>query len=66
MRGAPVAQGAHPKVTRERLGHASIAITMDRYGHLLPALDEAVVTGLEATYHAAQKPPAPKVAVLKG
>ena len=35
-------------------------------GHLLPALDEAVVTGLEATYHAAQKPPAPKVAVLKG
>jgi hypothetical protein len=29
---------------------------MDRYGHLLPALDEAVVTGLEATYHAAQKP----------
>ena len=55
--GLLIAQGAHPKVIQERLGHASIAITMDRYGHLLPALDEAVVTGLEATYHAAQSAP---------
>jgi integrase len=35
--GLLIAQGAHPKVIQERLGHASIAITMDRYGHLLPA-----------------------------
>jgi hypothetical protein len=27
---------------------------MDRYAHLFPALDEAVVAGLEATKHAAQ------------
>jgi hypothetical protein len=59
-----IAQGVHPKVIQERLGHSSIAITIDRYGHLLPALDEAVVTGLEATYHAAQKPAAAKVASL--
>jgi integrase len=64
--GLLIAQGAHPKVIQERLGHASIAITMDRYGHLLPALDEAVVTGLEATYHAAQRPAKVKVAALKG
>jgi integrase len=51
-------RGAHPKVIQERLGHASIAITMDRYGHLLPARDEAVVPGLEATCHAAQAPKA--------
>ena len=29
-------QGQHPKVVSERLGHATIAITMDTYSHLLP------------------------------
>jgi integrase len=53
-------------VIQERLGHASIAITMDRYGHLLPALDEVVVTGLEATYHAAQSAPKANVAAISG
>ncbi len=31
-------QGVHPKVVSERLGHASISITMDIYSHLLPGL----------------------------
>lgn len=37
------------KVISERLGHASIAITMDLYAHLAPGLDEdaaAKVAGL--------------------
>ncbi len=29
-----IAQGVAPKLISEQLGHASIAITMDRYGHL--------------------------------
>ncbi|MCF3935265.1 site-specific integrase [Acuticoccus sp. M5D2P5] len=29
------------KMVQERLGHSSITMTMDRYGHLFPALDEA-------------------------
>jgi integrase len=28
----------HPKVVSERLGHASIAITLDTYSHLLPTM----------------------------
>ena len=28
--------GVHPKVVQERLGHSSIAITMDTYSHVLP------------------------------
>lgn len=28
--------GLHPKVIQERLGHATIAETMDTYGHLFP------------------------------
>lgn len=29
-----IAQGEHPKLISEQLGHASVKITMDRYGHL--------------------------------
>jgi integrase len=45
-----IAQGAHPKAIMERLGHSSIQVTLDRYGHLFPGLDEALSDGLEATY----------------
>jgi integrase len=31
-----IAQGAHPKAIQVHLGHSSIQVTMDRYGHLFP------------------------------
>jgi integrase len=31
--------GVHPKVVQERLGHSSIAITMDIYSHVLPSME---------------------------
>ena len=37
---SPLAAGVPPKVISERLGHATIAITMDTYSHVLPGLDE--------------------------
>jgi integrase len=33
-------QGVNPKIVSERLGHSSIAITMDTYSHVLPGLQE--------------------------
>jgi len=33
--------GVHPKVVSERLGHASVGITLDIYSHVLPGLQEA-------------------------
>ena len=36
-----IAQGEHVKVISERLGHSSISITMDRYGHLFPSLNRS-------------------------
>jgi integrase len=36
---AALAAGVPAKVISERLGHASIAITMDTYSHVLPGLD---------------------------
>lgn len=32
--------GIHPKIVQERLGHASIQITLDTYSHLIPSLDK--------------------------
>lgn len=32
--------GIHPKIVSERLGHASIGITLDTYSHVLPGLQE--------------------------
>lgn len=52
-----IAAGAHPKLVQQRLGHASITITMDRYGHLLPSLEEALSAQLDATYEAAEAAP---------
>ncbi len=31
-------QGTHPKIVSERLGHSTIAITLDTYSHVLPGL----------------------------
>ena len=37
-----IASGAHPKAIQHRMGHSSINVTLDRYGHLFPELDEAI------------------------
>lgn len=41
-----IAQGAHPRAIQERLGHSSVTVTMDIYGHLLPSLDDALTDRL--------------------
>jgi integrase len=33
-----LASGTHPKVVQERLGHANISMTMDRYSHVTPTM----------------------------
>ena len=39
--------GAHPKAIMERLGHSSITVTLNTYGHLFPELEETLVDGLQ-------------------
>ncbi len=34
-------QGAHPKIVQERLGHATISVTLDTYSHIAPGMQEA-------------------------
>jgi integrase len=38
MATAALQAGIHPKVVQERLGHSSIAITLDSYSHVAPTL----------------------------
>ena len=45
-----IAQGAHPRAIMERLGHSSVTVSLDRYGHLFPSLDEALTEGLQTTW----------------
>ena len=33
-----LASGVHPKVAQERLGHSSVAITLDLYRHVVPGM----------------------------
>jgi integrase len=40
-----LAEGVHPKIVMERLGHSSIGITLDTYSHALPTM-QAEAAGL--------------------
>jgi integrase len=53
-----IAQGAHPRAIKERLGHSTITVTMDTYGHLLPSIDDELSAGLDAAFRSAREAPA--------
>lgn len=45
-----IAQGAHPRAIMERMGHSTITVTLDTYGHLLPKIDAALDEALDGMY----------------
>jgi integrase len=51
-----LALGVHVKVVQERLGHASVTMTMDTYSHLLPGVQEAAIDAFEATLASVLQP----------
>ena len=40
--------GIHPKIVSERLGHATISITLDTCSHSVPALEEEAAAKVAA------------------
>lgn len=54
-----IAVGAHPKLISERLGHSSITITLDRYGHLFESVEVALADALDAAFVGAPATVAP-------
>lgn len=50
-----IAQGAHAKAIQRHLGHSSIQITFDTYGHLLPDEQDRVAAALDDVFAASVK-----------
>ena len=40
-------EGVHPKVVQERLGHATIAITLDTYSHVVEGMQREAANRLD-------------------
>ncbi|HEV2094641.1 MAG TPA: site-specific integrase [Rubrobacter sp.] len=40
-------EGVHPKLVQELLGHATVAITLDTYSHVLPSLGDRATRAME-------------------
>jgi integrase len=49
-----LAAGEHPKVVQERLGHSSIALTLDVYSHVIPAMQERATQLLDTLLEASK------------
>jgi integrase len=43
-----LAQGVHPKLVQETLGHSQISLTLDTYSHVIPAMREEVAKKMDA------------------
>lgn len=42
-------QAIHPKVVSERLGHATVGMTLDVYSHVLPSMQEEAARRIDRT-----------------
>ena len=45
-----IAERAHPRAIMERLGHSTITVTLDTYGHMFPKIDAALDEALDGVY----------------
>jgi integrase len=52
-----IAAGVYPKVIQARMGHATLAETMDTYGHLFPEADDAGRGALDDAFGRTDVPP---------
>jgi integrase len=50
--------GVHPKIVSERLGHASIGITLDTYTHVLPSMQQIAADAFDDLFPSQASPPA--------
>ncbi|GEO27497.1 site-specific integrase [Alicyclobacillus hesperidum subsp. aegles] len=50
-------KGVHAKIVQERLGHSSIQVTLDRYSHVVPGLQEQAATEIDAILRGSKNTP---------
>lgn len=63
-----IAEGAHPRAMMERLGHSSVTVTLNTYGHLFPGIDASLTEALDRLARGATStlPDASRVVPLRG
>jgi integrase len=47
------ANGVHPKVASERLGHSKVGITLDLYSHVMPGMQDDAAARVDDALRAA-------------
>jgi integrase len=52
-----LAAKVHPKIVQERLGHSTIAITMDIYSHVMPNMQGEAAAAVDAAFRGELKKP---------
>jgi integrase len=57
-----IAQGVHPRVVMEILGHSQISVTMNTYGHVVPADQHAAIAGVAGLFTSTQGDGSPEQA----
>jgi site-specific recombinase XerD len=45
-----LSSGVHPKIASERLGHATVGLTLDTYSHVIPGMQEDAVARIDAAF----------------
>jgi integrase len=50
-----LANKVYPKIVQERLGHATISMTMDLYSHVMPGMQDEAAASIDATLRLAMK-----------
>ena len=61
-----IAAGGDVKVLQRMLGHASAALTLDRYGHLMPGQERSVADRLDEMARRATPAPSAPVTSIRG
>ena len=46
-------EGVHPKIAQERLGHATIAVTLDLYSHVMPGMQKDAAARVDRSLRSA-------------
>jgi integrase len=60
-----IANGRHMEEVKDHLGHSSIRVTSERYGHLFPRARQELADGFDATYRQAASPSGVDVRALR-
>jgi integrase len=61
-----LAEGVHPKIVQERLGHADIGLTLNRYSHVRPGMQREAADAVDKAIEDAGASEDPQIDDISG